>query len=245
MDIFKELYPNSILNRQCLDYLKFFIDRILSRLSKPTSVEILETINLLDSNLSFELLKYIHDNIIDFNTHEEYLNLILINIEKFFYIKIFTSLTADLEVVYPKDIFIAIFNSNDLRFLIFCVCPSPFPTGEKELTAALIMKYSEELINNNITDIEIATILSQICNYIKKLYYRRAVELLDHIGKSIKFFRTEDNLKDLVHVIIIIIRNNIRINNYDLENPMFYISSLYDNRIIDFKTVLSYSYSKH
>ena len=132
-----------------------------------------------------------------------------------------------------------------MRFLIFCVCPSPFPTGEKELTAALIMKYSEELINNNITDIEIATILSQICNYIKKLYYRRAVELLDHIGKSIKFFRTEDNLKDLVHVIIIIIRNNIRINNYDLENPMFYISSLYDNRIIDFKTVLSYSYSKH
>ena len=31
------------------------------------------------------------------------------------------------------------------------------------------MKYSEELINNNITDIEIATILSQICNYIKKI----------------------------------------------------------------------------
>ena len=34
MDIFKELYPNSILNRQCLDYLKFFIDRILSRLEQ-------------------------------------------------------------------------------------------------------------------------------------------------------------------------------------------------------------------
>ena len=240
LELFNLYYTNSILDPLTIEYLKEFANKIFDGINKPKITEIHQNIETLGFNLSYNMMKYINDHILDFNNMDEYRQLTLKYAIEYFYIRIFELLPKNLATILPKDIFITIFNNDELRWLLFGICPSPFPTGKDFINKDQVMIISTEIINNEIKDAEIAQIISQVCNYLKVLYAKRAIEFIEYIGNNIGFFRSGNNFTDLIKIVIILLRNNIRSKKWNLDNSIFYISSLYDNDILDLKTPLSH-----
>jgi hypothetical protein len=174
--------------------------------------------------------------LIDVTSLDEYKNFIIYAVINYLIKEIFKQLNNTI-LVKPKDIFISIFNNDKIRWLLFNICPSPFP--EDTLTNDQVINISKSLPDDNIDNQEIADIINKVTRYLKKVYKGRAAELINHFTPYIDIKYTTDNLSNLVIIVIVMLRKNIRLKDWDLNNPMFYISSLYDNSIVNLEATLS------
>jgi len=128
-------------------------------------------------------------------------------------------------ILYPKDnidipinsddLFMGIFNDNELRFMFFGIMPSPIT--------------DEIIIGDEILNVRCMRVVKMFINYLFTLYGRETYEeLVDMIKTNYP----------VNNPILFTLTENIKLNSWNIDSPRFYIISIYDNNIIDWKTPL-------
>ena len=156
------------------------------------------------------------------------------------------------EKITVNDIFISIFNEDDLRFMIFKVCPDPFPSTPVD--DRNVFGITEKLGRYHITDLDSRKVVAKLVNYLCALYQDNLSECNDYLYNTLNipsivpdFTLGTNEVDNLVRLLAISLLINIdyKISNNEgwrRDKAMFYIASLYDNDYIQLKDTLSQKY---
>lgn len=156
------------------------------------------------------------------------------------------------EKITVNDIFISIFNDDDLRFMIFKVCPDPFPSTPVD--DRNVFGITEKLGRYHITDLDSRKVVAKLVNYLCALYQDNLSECNDYLYNTLNipsivpdFTLGTNEVDNLVRLLAISLLINIdyKISNNEgwrRDKAMFYIASLYDNDYIQLKDTLSQKY---
>jgi len=152
----------------------------------------------------------------------------------------------------PMELFLAIFYKDDLRKLILYLLPDlylndyiPFQEStysmEKSSIYFSMKPYFEIPMNlteiHNVDDSKkyiICDIMAIFAWILRRNYG------LDGFLDLKRTLREQFSLDKSVEPIVYIFVQNIIDNGWDLENPMYYIISIYDNKLIDWSLILNY-----
>jgi hypothetical protein len=127
--------------------------------------------------------------------------------------------------VSSDDVFLGIFNDNELRYLIFTIMPSP-----------IILDQIDQPISydRNVTDTRCINVIRTFDQYLFGVYNDNTYNELSNMIKE------QYSLTEFQNPISYTLTENIKLNDWNLNAPRFYIISLYDNKLIDWRTPLSY-----
>jgi hypothetical protein len=127
------------------------------------------------------------------------------------------------KIITEDDLFMGMFEDVELRWLFFNIMPSP-------VVDIKLVKYPE-LKDLNKSCIKVISI---VITYLKLLYKDRYKDLEDSIKEQFP------QLKPIsLDPIIFTLAKNIKNKGWDMNEPKYFIISLYDNDVIDWKTPLS------
>jgi len=87
LELFNQYHKDSELEVLTFEYLKFFTSKIFETINKPKITDIHVAIEKLGFTISYEIMKYINENILDFDDINDYRNLTLKYAILYFYIK--------------------------------------------------------------------------------------------------------------------------------------------------------------
>jgi len=140
----------------------------------------------------------------------------------------------DIYIITDEYVFTAIFNDDELRWMFFAIMPSPFKLVDHDFIFNYIhqsLKYEVEKPNDLCVEV-----IYKFIWYLQKIY--------DHhyrdVSNSIKDQYPQLKNENTIDPIIFTLTENIKNRDWDLNNPKFFIISMYDNNIIDWKTPLSH-----
>jgi len=139
--------------------------------------------------------------------------------------------TSDTKIITDEYIFLAIFNDDEMRWMFFGIMPSFFRVVDHDFDYIYQqLKYEVETPNNLC-----GRIISKFIWYLQKIYGDRYQDLHNSIVEQYPQLKN-----DTIDPVIFTLTENIKNRDWDLNNPKFYIISMYDNNMIDWKTPLSH-----
>ena len=151
----------------------------------------------------------------------------------------------------PMDLFMALFYNDELRKLFLSLLSNLYLNGYNPYQENTYSQEKSDIYYNmkpyfeiplNVAQIQtvddakkymISDIMAIFAWYLRKIY---GVDgFLDLKRNILEQFNLDKSVNPIVYSFI----QNIIDNGWDLENPMYYIISMYDNKLLDWKPVLN------
>ena len=124
-------------------------------------------------------------------------------------------------------VFLQIFNNTDMRLMFFNIMPSDVASFfiDPNYIPDQLAKYDVE------SSSDINMVIAKFINYINIVYNAKYTQVQNNIKKQYKLTNEDPLIYTLVE--------NIKRNKWNLNEVRFYIISLYQNDLVDWKTPLS------